>query len=219
MSDKGARRREALVRAASALLAEQGPAAVTSRAVASRAGVPLSAVTYYFESRETLLRAAAEQVAATALAVATARATAGRADGVSLADTVARVWLAQDEPRPGDVRALLLAVLQVGAEPAVAPVVRYLHDDLADLAGGLLRRAGRRVEHLRTLLAAIDGVALAHLGARGALPVDPPTFWSDLVAEVEVLLEALAPAEHVPGAESSDQNRRADGSSRPDSAA
>ena len=41
-------RREALLRAAVALLAEGGVRAVTHRAVADRAGVPLAATTYYF---------------------------------------------------------------------------------------------------------------------------------------------------------------------------
>jgi TetR/AcrR family transcriptional regulator, regulator of biofilm formation and stress response len=65
---KGEARREAIVRATLALIGERGPDAVTHRAVADRAGLPLSATTYWFESKEELLQdafllAAREEVA------------------------------------------------------------------------------------------------------------------------------------------------------------
>jgi TetR/AcrR family transcriptional regulator, regulator of biofilm formation and stress response len=52
---KGARRREEILRATLALIGERGADAVTHRAVAEAAGVPLSATTYYFASKEELL--------------------------------------------------------------------------------------------------------------------------------------------------------------------
>jgi DNA-binding transcriptional regulator YbjK len=55
---RGAARREAILRAAIAVIGEQGPDALTHRAVAERAGVPLSATTYYFDSKEELFREA-----------------------------------------------------------------------------------------------------------------------------------------------------------------
>src|SRR5215204_4202733 len=64
---KGAARREHILRATIELIGERGPDAVTHRAVAERAGLPLSATTYWFESKEqllqeTLLLAAREEV-------------------------------------------------------------------------------------------------------------------------------------------------------------
>jgi DNA-binding transcriptional regulator YbjK len=64
---RGAARREAILRATLGLIGERGPDAVTHRAVAERAGLPLSATTYWFESKdellqETLLLAAREEV-------------------------------------------------------------------------------------------------------------------------------------------------------------
>src|SRR5919106_7033057 len=64
---KGEARREAILRATLALIGERGLDAVTHRAVAERAGVPLSATTYWFASKdellqETLLLAAREEV-------------------------------------------------------------------------------------------------------------------------------------------------------------
>jgi TetR/AcrR family transcriptional regulator, regulator of biofilm formation and stress response len=52
---KGARRREEILRATLHLIGERGADAVTHRAVAEEAGVPLSATTYYFASKEELL--------------------------------------------------------------------------------------------------------------------------------------------------------------------
>jgi TetR/AcrR family transcriptional regulator, regulator of biofilm formation and stress response len=64
---KGAARREHILRATLELIGEHGSDAVTHRAVAQRAGVPLSATTYWFDSKEqllqeTLLLAAREEV-------------------------------------------------------------------------------------------------------------------------------------------------------------
>ncbi len=64
---KGAARREHILRATLELIGEHGPDAVTHRAVAERAGLPLSATTYWFDSKEellqeTLLLAAREEV-------------------------------------------------------------------------------------------------------------------------------------------------------------
>src|ERR687896_1587598 len=53
---KGAARREHILRATIELIGERGPDAVTHRAVAERAGLPLSATTYWFESKEQLLQ-------------------------------------------------------------------------------------------------------------------------------------------------------------------
>jgi TetR/AcrR family transcriptional regulator, regulator of biofilm formation and stress response len=64
---KGSARREHILRATLELIGEHGPDAVTHRAVADRAGLPLSATTYWFDSKEellqeTLLLAAREEV-------------------------------------------------------------------------------------------------------------------------------------------------------------
>ncbi len=58
MYQKGERRREELLRATLRLIGAHGADAVTHRAVAAEAGVPLSATTYYFDSKEQLLQQA-----------------------------------------------------------------------------------------------------------------------------------------------------------------
>jgi DNA-binding transcriptional regulator YbjK len=55
---KGEARRDLILRATLAVIGERGPDAVTHRAVAERAGVPLSATTYWFESKDELLQEA-----------------------------------------------------------------------------------------------------------------------------------------------------------------
>jgi DNA-binding transcriptional regulator YbjK len=55
---RGAARRDAILRATLAVIGERGIGEVTHRAVADRAGVPLSATTYWFASKEELLQEA-----------------------------------------------------------------------------------------------------------------------------------------------------------------
>ena len=55
---RGEARREAILRAALDLIGARGPDAVTHRALAEHAGVPLSATTYWFASKEALLQEA-----------------------------------------------------------------------------------------------------------------------------------------------------------------
>ena len=55
---RGVARREAILRAAVDLIGEQGPDSLTHRAVAERAGVSLSATTYWFSSKEEIFREA-----------------------------------------------------------------------------------------------------------------------------------------------------------------
>ena len=55
---RGTARRHAILRAAVELIGERGPDALTHRAVAERAGVSLSATTYWFSSKEEIFREA-----------------------------------------------------------------------------------------------------------------------------------------------------------------
>jgi AcrR family transcriptional regulator len=60
---RGERRRQVLVRAAADLLLDEGLASLSHRAVAARAGLPLAATTYYFDSVEDLRDEALQAVA------------------------------------------------------------------------------------------------------------------------------------------------------------
>ena len=71
---RGVQRRAALIEAAADLLLEQGLAALSHRAVAARAGLPLAATTYYFASVDDLRDEALEHVADEWLACRSGRA-------------------------------------------------------------------------------------------------------------------------------------------------
>ena len=62
-SERGAAKRRRILEATLALVGRHGAGAVTHRAVASEAGVPLAATTYYFSSRHELLAQALEHAA------------------------------------------------------------------------------------------------------------------------------------------------------------
>jgi TetR/AcrR family transcriptional regulator, regulator of biofilm formation and stress response len=55
---RGLQRRAAILRATLRILGREGSAAITHRAVAEEAGVPIAATTYYFSSKEDLIREA-----------------------------------------------------------------------------------------------------------------------------------------------------------------
>ena len=223
MSGRGERRRDALVDAAAGLLGQQGPAALSARAVASRAGVPLAAVTYYFATVDALVQAAAERLYEGYLAEAVElarRAGDGRAEDRDRAALLVRLWLDPLEggPDPGRVRSLLASVAAAAGSPALAPRLRRYDQDLTGLVAAVLRAGGRRPERARVLLAALDGFALARLcgvplpepstapGPSGDL--DAARLLRGLTDDLMGVWDDLAPA----------QNSRAVGSSRPDSA-
>ena len=62
-SERGEAKRRRILDATLALVGRKGAGAVTHRAVASEAGVPLAATTYYFSSRHELLAQALEHAA------------------------------------------------------------------------------------------------------------------------------------------------------------
>lgn len=61
--ERGERRRTEILEAALRLIGRSGRGALTHRAVAEEAGVPLGATTYYFDSREDLLGQTLQHVA------------------------------------------------------------------------------------------------------------------------------------------------------------
>ena len=75
---KGERRRRALLEAALTLIGRGGPAALTHRALASEAGVPLAATTYYFTSKDELLRETLEATPSTRQPAGRRRSRLGR---------------------------------------------------------------------------------------------------------------------------------------------
>lgn len=167
---KGERRRAELVAAAAALLRAGGFDAVRHRAVAERAGLPLSSTTYYFDSLDDLITAAVERTSRDELAEGHAQLAAL---GPEAADTPTLVELVIDqllgpESRDGGLDAVLLRyerLVGAGRRPYLAPLMRALRPELDALLAEILVRSGRRLDPaaLRDLVSLVDGAVISAL--------------------------------------------------------
>jgi DNA-binding transcriptional regulator YbjK len=168
---RGAQRRTALVEAAAALLLEQGLAALSHRAVAARAGLPLASTTYYFGSVEDLRDEALQHVALTwgARAAGVVQALPPALDLAQAAWAVVGVLcLDVDEPQ---LLLLYERYLEAGRHERLRPLVVGGNARLAGLVAEVLRRAGLPAgpAEVQLVLAVADGVAVTAL-AEGAAP-------------------------------------------------
>jgi TetR/AcrR family transcriptional regulator, regulator of biofilm formation and stress response len=142
-SRQRAERRAAIIDAAVQIIATRGLGAVTHRAVAREAKVPLAATTYYFASKEEILKEALESLAAAEverlekLADQIAGLDAAEA-GVALYNALVpdpedapRAWMAQFE-----------IYLEAARNPALRPAVEQRRQAFVKLAESALRAAG-----------------------------------------------------------------------------
>ncbi|WP_067170123.1 TetR/AcrR family transcriptional regulator [Microtetraspora niveoalba] len=137
--ERALRRREALLDAAVDLLGEGGFTAVTHRAVAERAGIPLAATSYYFSSRDELVADAfALLVERDLLRMRASAAEAGAGSLVESARTILRTYA----PDRGRQLGLWELYLQAGREPALQHIARTWTDGWHDIVRTLLDRAG-----------------------------------------------------------------------------
>jgi DNA-binding transcriptional regulator YbjK len=117
---RGEARRARILDAVLAIVGREGTGAVTHRAVAAVAGVPLAATTYYFSSRDDLLAEALEYAAAEDLAQLERDAAEFAADPLTAATLADRVtanvvgWLRGGRPA-------LLAKYEISLESARRP--------------------------------------------------------------------------------------------------
>lgn len=173
---KGEARREAIVAAAARLVAEAGPDAVAHRAVATAAGVPLAATTYYFRDLADLLVAAVTRVGEQETAVAATLVTGlptRRASTRETAAVVLDVLLGADRRTDGQLQAYYERWLAGGRHPVLRPVLAATRARVDDLVAEVLARGGHREVPVARLVALADGTALSALvegggGARAA---------------------------------------------------
>jgi AcrR family transcriptional regulator len=186
--ERGWRRRDALLDAGVELLTEGGFAAVSHRAVAERAGLPLAATTYYFRSRDDLIAAAFELMVDRDLAATrerfTARVgqlgvTAGDDTGGAglhrrlgesaphisapvVAEALATALLPHDETERRRHLALWELYLRAGRDPALRPLARVWSDRCRATTTELLSIAGypAGAAAVRLLGAAVDGLEI-----------------------------------------------------------
>ena len=168
---RGVQRRGALVEAAAGLLLEQGFTAISHRAVAARAALPLASTTYYFDSADDLRDAALHHVAETwgARADAVVDALPPRLDRAAAARAVVGV-IGADRPSP-EVLLMYERYLEAGRHERLRPVVAAWNSRIRSLIREVLRRAGLPADEdrARHVLAVADGVAITAL-AEGTPP-------------------------------------------------
>ncbi|MGW7577102.1 TetR/AcrR family transcriptional regulator [Streptomyces sp. NPDC054765] len=151
-------RRQRLIDAAIAVVAERGIAGLSHRAVAAAADVPLGSTTYHFATLDELLIAALRQVNGEWLA-AFGRWAEGIDPAAPLAEAVAGLvadTLTGDRARVEREYELYLAALR---HEAVRPIAAECLDER-------VRLLGRRIGDMRTaraVVALIDGLLLQHL--------------------------------------------------------
>jgi DNA-binding transcriptional regulator YbjK len=168
-TEKGERRRQALVAAAAELLRTGGFDAVRHRSVAEKAGLPLASTTYYFASLDDLVTAAAERTCRDELTEVRAALDALPADAppADLAELVLDQLLGP-ESRGGGLDAVLLRYERLvgsGRRPYLAPLMRATRADFDALLAAVLARAGHPLgtAALHRLVALVDGTVVNSL--------------------------------------------------------
>ena len=189
---RGDARRRAIVAATLELLRDGGPGAVTHRAVARAADVPLGATTYYFSSKADLLEHALEQLAGEEVARLGALADALDLSGISEAERPAAVAAAL-APALRAEHAMMLPKFGVYLEAARGSELRDATGRwmaaFRGLAVAALAEAGVRdaEDAAAILVAAIDGMIIHRL-ATSDEPIEEPV----LRARLERLVRGLA---------------------------
>jgi len=159
-----AERRGAILDATIDILVNEGLAAVTHRAVAKRAGVPLAATTYYFSSKDELIGEALGLLIADEIDRLTAKAEelgdeirSPRASAAGVAEV-----LFPDADAFGRRLAKLELYLEAARRPGLHKAATHWQQAFTELARYALERAGvKNAEGLAPFfLAAADGILL-----------------------------------------------------------
>jgi DNA-binding transcriptional regulator YbjK len=183
-------RREQILEAALRVIGRSGREAVTHRAVAEEAGVPLGSTTYYFDSRDDLLAEALEHVAAEA--VRRYARLAGELRSVSsaeeLADGLLSELIAAAENRTAYIAEYELW-LEAGRRPELREAAQSWCDAEQLAVAGAMESLGSREPAIDASLvvAAIDGLGERLLGREE----DPAKAAKELRPELIRLIERL----------------------------
>jgi TetR/AcrR family transcriptional regulator, regulator of biofilm formation and stress response len=159
-----AERRAAILEATIRIVTSEGLAAVTHRAVAKQAGVPLAATTYYFSSKDELVGEALDILVADEIERLTARARelgeeirSPRAAAAAVAEV-----LFPDSDAVGGLLAKLELYLEAARRPGLHKTAAHWQDAFTELARSSLELAGvADPERLAPLLVAgADGILM-----------------------------------------------------------
>jgi DNA-binding transcriptional regulator YbjK len=152
---RGIERRAAILQATLRILGREGSSAITHRAVAQEAGVPIAATTYYFSSKHDLLREAL-QLHAEKEAERVADATRTLGDGPPTVEALAE-HLADfvDYGLRTGRRALIAEyelLLQAARDPELEPLSRVFYDRIRGQLEETLSELGARDPRATALL-------------------------------------------------------------------
>jgi TetR/AcrR family transcriptional regulator, regulator of biofilm formation and stress response len=175
-SERGEERRAAILEATVRLLATRGLGAVTHRAVAREARVPLAATTYYFDSKDELL-AEALQVLAEA-EVSRLSEVMGEIGGRIASEPRKAVTVLAEALLPDGARAeqrwlaQFEIYLEAARNPALRPAIEHWRASFETLAESTLRAAGAPEPRKRAplLVAGVNGILLDRIRGIGRDP-------------------------------------------------
>ncbi len=166
VTPKGERRRFALVCAAADLLCQGGFEAVTHRAVADQAGLPLASTTYYFSSLEELIETAVDYLCTAELARLRDRvgSLARRRRGAEAAADLL-VDLLAGEPSREQLISRYERYIACARHPAMRGVERRMLQQRIDAVREAMVRSGRhaRIDMMTALLYSVDGAVVSAL--------------------------------------------------------
>ena len=164
---RGERRRQAILEATLTLVGRQGAGAITHRAVAEEAGVPLAATTYYFSSKSELVREALTYAAETDRETTTRLAAA--LEQVKSAEELARILGDHVTEWLGPGRAVLVSHYEISLEgarrPELAAISRAWTDRYVQVLAEPLARLGSATPQRDAwiVVTAFDGMVLDEL--------------------------------------------------------
>jgi DNA-binding transcriptional regulator YbjK len=167
--ERGEKRRREILDATLRVIARQGVARVTHRAVAAEGGVPLAATTYYFASKtELLIEACRHHVERQTKLVEGIEAELGHGDLTPerAAEALARILSIELFPGREELMAEYELVLEAARRPELRELARTWSDRVSSRLQGWLRKLGStnpRVDAALVLAAAtgieIEGLA------------------------------------------------------------
>ena len=190
MEQATASRREQILEATLRVIGRSGRQAVTHRAVAEEAGVPLGSTTYYFDSRDDLLRQALEHVAASEVERNTRRGEELRSVGSAreLADRLVDDLVAAATDRVAYIAEYELW-LEAGQRPELREAAQSWCDAEQRSVAGALETLGSSdpATDASLVVAAIDGLGERTLGRED----DPAKAAEEFRPELRRLIERL----------------------------
>ena len=190
--ERAEERRERIIRAVLTVIGRGGIAAVTHRAVAEEAGVPLGSMAYYFATKDDLLRAAllvfVEQEAARLRALGASLAAAEARPG-EIVDRFADAILTEAHDDPVATVAQFELYLESARNPALQAAAERCFAAYEQVTEVALRAAGAEdpTRGAALVVALSDGLAVRRLAT-------PSAEQPELREELRDLLRALVPS-------------------------